>query len=78
MEGAGEISVQVATTPEGLIDGINLSGDFLEVADIDELLINPLRRVHFDRKSVEDALTSVPADNVIYGLSKAQFIDLLF
>ncbi len=78
VEGAGEISVQVATTPEGLIDGINLSGDFLEVADIDELLINPLRRVHFDRKSVEDALTSVPADNVIYGLSKAQFIDLLF
>lgn len=78
VEGVGEFEVDVAVDRDNRITDVNLSGDFFLTADMDSLLINPLKQVTYSPESIRDALKDITTENVIHGLTKDEFIKILF
>lgn len=78
IEGAGEFRVDLTTDTRGLIADLDLAGDFFLMADMDELIVERLRGVRYDREAVAEALKGVDVGNVIYGLDNEQLMKLLF
>lgn len=77
IEGVGEFHVDLVVT-DGVIQKVNLSGDFFLVGDLDRMLLAKLRNVRFERNAVEKALDGVECGDVIMNLKKEQLINLLF
>ncbi len=78
VDGVGEFQVNVVVDSSHRIADIDISGDFMLVADMDSLLINPLRGVEYNPQAVVDAMEGMSAGNVIYGMTNDQLVKLLF
>lgn len=78
VDGAGEFRVSLDTDSSNRITRLDITGDFFLLADMDDLIINPLKGVPHNPEAVAEALRGVTASNVIHGLTTPQLIDLLF
>ncbi|MCM1517588.1 MAG: hypothetical protein NC117_02990 [Pseudoflavonifractor sp.] len=77
IEGVGEFQVYIAVDG-GLIKTLDLRGDYFIKGDIDSLLLWRLWNVPYDRESVAKALKEADMEEIIPGLTKEQFADMLF
>lgn len=78
IEGIGEFDVHVALTPDGIIDGIDMTGDFFPVADMDSLLFTPLMGVRYSHNEVSEAIASLTDPRkVVSGLTRDLYMSLL-
>ena len=79
IEGVGDFDVSIDTRA-GRIERIALKGDFFQLADLPSALLRHLDGVEFDRESVKAVLLRENIDpaNVIYGLTRDEFLDLIF
>lgn len=62
----------------GVIQHINLVGDYFLVGDLDSGLLNHLKGALYERNSVASALFNVKPEEVIRNLTITGFLDLLF
>ena len=76
IDGVGEFVVDISA-PGGVIEHINLSGDFFLLGDLDSALLNRLIGVERRRDAISDALAGTDVSRVIHNLSTDQFIELI-
>lgn len=77
VEGAGEFTVLMSLDREGRISDINLQGDFFNLQDTDELLLNGLRGVKPEPAELKKALVGKDVKDIISGLSTEKFIEIV-
>ena len=76
IEGAGDFHIEL-TTRQGVIEEINMSGDFFLMADLDSSLLDHLRGVSLTREAVGEALAGIDTRSIIMGLSREDMLSLL-
>lgn len=76
VEGVGDFIVNIEIN-HNTIKNLNISGDFLLVGDVDEMLISRLRGVKFTAESIRNALCDINTADVIMNLRKEDFVELL-
>lgn len=74
--GAGNFDVGVNITA-GKIKGLDISGDFFPLADIDEQLLSHLIDVNYDREAIKEAVSGIEIGKVISNLTNEQFINII-
>ncbi len=77
VDGVGEFRVELELK-SGRIVGINMTGDFFLLSDIDEKLFNRLCGCEYTPEAVESALKDVDISSIIHGLTLNQLISLIF
>ena len=77
VEGVGEFQMYLAVD-KGIIKTLDVRGDFFLLGDIDALLLWRLWGVPYDRESATEAVREVNMDAIIPGLTREQFVDMLF
>lgn len=77
IDGVGEFQVDVTTDENGLIQDLDLAGDFFLVGDLDTELTGRLKGVRHNRQSIAEALEGFDAGTVIYGMNNNQLTELL-
>lgn len=77
IDGVGEFQVDVTIDEKGLIQDLDLAGDFFLVGDLDTELTGRIKGVRYERQSIADALEGFDAGTVIYGMDNEQLTDLL-
>lgn len=77
IEGVGEFQVELELKANKII-GINMSGDFFLLSDIDENLFRHIIGSDYTPEAIEKSLAEVDLPNIIHGLTKQQFISLIF
>lgn len=78
IEGVGEINVSVITDLSNCITGLQLAGDYFQIADGEDLLTKRLTGVKYDPDEIKNALEGFSANNVAVGLTDRQLIELFF
>ena len=76
IEGVGEFRVKIETN-KGLIQYINLFGDYFIKEEFDEPLLKRLKNVRYDETSIRNALSDVNVGDYILNLNNDNFIKLL-
>ncbi|MBD5308421.1 MAG: lipoyltransferase [Bacteroides sp.] len=76
IDGVGDFAFDLVMRG-GVIEDINLAGDFFLLADLDTSLLRFLRGARLLRESLSAALTGVDASRVIMGLSNDALIEML-
>lgn len=76
IEGAGDFHIEL-TTRQGVIEEINLSGDFFLMADLDSSLLDRLRGVRLSHEALTAALAGIDTESIIMGLSREAVVSLL-
>lgn len=76
VEGVGEFDVCISLKAD-VIDHVELMGDFFLLSDIDEMLLDRLRGVEYNRAAVAKALEGVDVSTVIASLNTTDFITLI-
>lgn len=76
INGAGEFTA-IITAPHGVIEAIELNGDFLTGGDVDTQLLDCLRGTELSRRALADALAHTDVGAIIHGLDREKFIELL-
>ena len=76
IEGVGEFRVKIETN-KGLIQYINLFGDYFIKEEFDEPLLERLKNVRYDETSIGNALSDVNVGEYILNLNNDNFIKLL-
>ncbi len=76
IEGVGEFHADI-DIKNGLIERVNLSGDFFIMGDLDNMLLNRLKGVSLNRQSIIDALASTDPAKAVPGLTREALADLL-
>lgn len=77
VEGAGEFRVAVTTDSRGLIEHIDLTGDFFMTGDLDSMLLDRLKGVTPTPEAIRKALDGTDPADVIPGLSAESLIKLI-
>ncbi len=77
IEGVGEFRVELEVKYNKIV-GINMSGDFFLLSDIDDKLFSRILGCEYTVEAVERALSGVDLSSVIHGLTIKQFISLIF
>lgn len=67
IEGVGEFTLSVATRSDGIIDDINLKGDFFLTGDLDSAILNHLKGFHPDQ--TPELLKNLNISDTIPGLT---------
>ena len=75
IENVGDFEVRIELKND-LIKEVNIMGDFFLTGDIDNRILKPLQKVHFDEKSINDALPD-KVDDIIMNLNKNDLIKLI-
>lgn len=78
VDGVGEFTVEIWLTGNGLIDTLNLSGDFFVLSSIKAGITKHLKGKEYTREAVATALESTKPHEVISGLSKELLLNILF
>lgn len=76
IEGVGEFKVSV-DIKDGKVRRVSLAGDFFIIADVDAMLLDKLKGVHYNRDAIGTALKDVDTAAVIMNLQKEQLINLI-
>ena len=76
IEGVGELEVAVSLKAHR-IDHVDVKGDFFLLSDIDDMLLDRLKGVPYDREAVTSALEGVDVSTVIASLETKEFINLI-
>ncbi|MCM1152552.1 MAG: lipoate--protein ligase [Muribaculum sp.] len=71
IENVGELAIAVSLNDHGLIDDINLKGDFFLTGDLDDAILDHLKGLHPDE--VDRVLGSLNLSNTIPGLNTSDF-----
>lgn len=74
--GVGELDMIVSTC-HGIISGVDITGDFFLLSDLDSSLIDKLKGCELKRSVLEKALSDTDVQNVISGLQTGDFVDFL-
>lgn len=74
---AGEF-VGAVSVIDGVINDVNLWGDYFHLDDVDKVVGDRLRGVSYDECAVAEALAEVNVGNVVSGLTNDELIKLLF
>lgn len=77
IDGVGEFSIGIDTTPEGEIRSMTITGDFFVTGDIDRVLIAPLMGMKYSASTLAKAVDNIRPDTAISGLSRHDFLSLL-
>ena len=76
IEGVGEFRVMIETK-RGVINHINLIGDYFIKEEFDEQLLNRLKNVSYSENSIRKAIADVNVSDYILNLDNENFIKLL-
>lgn len=77
IEGAGEFTLFLTLDGAERISDINLQGDFFVTADVDSLLLTPLKGVSLNEKDLKKALKNTDPGSIIPGLQKSSLLSLI-
>ncbi|MBP3430837.1 MAG: hypothetical protein J6K60_08960 [Barnesiella sp.] len=77
LENAGEFDIFIGLNERREIDNLRISGDFFAVVDIENKLINPLKRIEYSFSSLSAAISSLDPSSVIRGLDRESLLTLL-
>ncbi|MEZ3597644.1 MAG: lipoyltransferase [Paramuribaculum sp.] len=77
IDGAGEFRVAVACDGSGLIERVDLTGDFFMTGDLDSMLLDRLRGVRPEPDAIRQALAGADPSQTIPGLSAEALIKLI-
>ncbi len=77
LENAGEFDIFIGLNERREIDNLRISGDFFAVGDIENKLINPLKRIEYSFSSLSAAISSLDPSSVIRGLDRESLLTLL-
>lgn len=77
VDGAGEFNISISLNERREIDNLRISGDFFAVGDIENKLINPLKRIEYSFSSLSAAISSLDPSSVIHGLDRESLLTLL-
>ena len=76
IEGVGEFRVMLETN-KGVINHINLVGDYFIKEEFDEQLLNRLKNVAYNENAIREALADVNVSDYILNLDNENFVKLL-
>lgn len=76
IDGVGEFSTAV-NIRDGIIEDVNIEGDFFLLSDLDSSLLDRMRGVRYERGAIKEALAATDCATVIAGLTADNFADLL-
>lgn len=76
IDGVGEFVVDVALNADGLIESVDLKGDFFLTADLDTI-VSPLIGAELTEAGLTSALGSVDVGKTIAGFDNGRFVRLL-
>lgn len=76
IEGIGEFNVLLEIS-NGKIKDINLIGDYFLLQEIDTMLLNKLKGVFYDEKSVSETIAHVKVGDFIMNMTNEQFVKLI-
>lgn len=75
-KGCGNINIRVLIKHH-YINGIELSGDFLEIGDIEKYVIQPLINIPYSKESIYERFKHIDVEKHILNLTNEEFIKLL-
>lgn len=76
IEGVGEFHADIDVNG-GVIERVNLSGDFFLIGDLDGMLLDRLKGVAFNREAIIGALADTDPGRAVPGLTREALADLL-
>jgi lipoate---protein ligase len=74
---AGEVEVRLELK-NNIIKGMNMTGDYFLVGDLDKGLFARLKETEYTREAIEKRLEGVAMEEYIHNLTTPQFVNLLF
>ncbi|MDE5921773.1 MAG: lipoyltransferase [Paramuribaculum sp.] len=77
IEGIGEIRPRIITDDDGLIERVELSGDFFAIIDPESGLLERLKGVRPDREAIAAALKGYDASRYVAGLTTEVLLDVI-
>lgn len=77
IEGIGEIRPRIITDDDGLIERVELSGDFFAIIDPESGLLDRLKGVRSDREAIAAALNGYDASRYVAGLTTEVLLDVI-
>jgi lipoate-protein ligase A len=75
LENVGDFEIRIELKNE-IIKQVNIMGDYFLTGDIDNRILTPLRNVHYDYESINDALPT-KVDDIIMNLKKEDLVNLI-
>lgn len=75
-KGCGSLNLKISIKNHR-IKKVEISGDFMELGDINQFLISPLSDIYYTRASIEDVYKNINVSHYIMNLSNDEFINLL-
>ena len=73
----GGVDVRLQVEKGNIIDDVNIYGDFFGVGDV-ALVEDSLKGVQYDRESISNALEAIDIPTILGGITKEEFINLIY